>query len=443
MNVAVIGAGYVGLVTAVGLAHGGHHVTCIEHNPTRIARLRQGQMPFYEPGLEQVVIAEHERGRLVFAQELTAARGAEIVLIAVGTPARPDGSADLSQVFTVADQLAPLLVGRCVITMKSTVPVGTTRQLAERMRPNSHAELTVASNPEFLREGQALGDFLNPDRVIVGCDHPAAEAALRELYRPMVAPERVLVMDICSAELSKHAANAMLATRISFMNELSLLAERSGADIEQVRLGIGSDARIGPQFLRAGAGFGGSCFPKDLRALVEAGRVHDAPMTVVSAAWEANERQKGVVERKLARLLGRIAGKRIALWGLAFKPGTDDIRDAPAVEVAARLVAAGAVVSVYDPVAMDNARRELGDSVRYAADPYDCARSCDALVLMTEWPELCAPDFSALRAQMTGDVLIDGRNVWSSSAAAVSGFWYASVGRGTAAPAAALAVSAA
>jgi UDPglucose 6-dehydrogenase len=303
--------------------------------------------------------------------------------------------------------------------------------------------LTFASNPEFLREGQALSDFLNPDRVIVGCDHPAAEAALRELYRPMIAPERVLVMDLCSAELSKHAANAMLATRISFMNELSLLAERSGADIEQVRLGIGSDARIGPQFLRAGAGFGGSCFPKDLRALVEAGRVHDAPMTVVSAAWEANERQKGVVERKLARLLGRIAGKRIALWGLAFKPGTDDIRDAPAVEVAARLVAAGALVSVYDPVAMDNARRQLGDSVRYASEPYDCARDCDALVLMTEWPELCAPDFSALRAQMAGDVLIDGRNVWSSSAAAVSGFWYASIGRSTAAPAAALAVSAA
>jgi len=253
----------------------------------------------------------------------------------------------------------------------------------------------------------------------------------------------VLVMDVCSAELTKHAANAMLATRISFMNELSLLAERAGADIEQVRAGIGSDGRIGPQFLRAGAGFGGSCFPKDLLALVDAGRVHDAPMSVVRAAWEANQRQKHVIEQKLERLMGRIAGKRIALWGLAFKPNTDDVRDAPALEVAQRLVAAGASLTVYDPVAMPNARKNLGDSVTYAQDAYTCARGSDALVLMTEWPELCSPDFGALRSMMAGDVLVDGRNAWSASAAVHSGFWYASIGRNTSEPAAKVAHSAA
>jgi UDPglucose 6-dehydrogenase len=443
MNVAVIGAGYVGLVTAAGLAHGGHRVTCIDIDHARIEALRFGKLPFYEPGLERVVAAELTSGRLRFEGDLAAACDARVVMIAVGTPPSPDGSADLTQVFRVARQLTPLLADRCVVAMKSTVPVGTTYRVAELMRTAGNASLGFASNPEFLREGQALEDFFRPDRVVIGCNHPQTEQTMRELYQDLVARERVLVMDVCSAELTKHAANAMLATRISFMNELSLLAERAGADIEQVRAGIGSDGRIGPQFLRAGAGFGGSCFPKDLLALVDAGRVHDAPMSVVHAAWEANQRQKHVIEQKLERLMGRLAGKRIALWGLAFKPNTDDVRDAPALEVAQRLVAAGASLTVYDPVAMPNARKQLADTVTYAQDPYVCARGSDALVLMTEWPELCNPDFGALRSVMAGDVLVDGRNVWSAAAAAHSGFWYASIGRHTAEPAAKVAHSAA
>lgn len=443
MNVAVIGAGYVGLVTAAGLAHGGHRVTCIDIDAARIEALRFGKIPFYEPGLDRVVAAELASGRLRFEEDLAAAEGARVVMIAVGTPPAPDGSADLSAVFRVARSLAPILADRCVVAMKSTVPVGTTYRVAEVMRAATSVSLGFASNPEFLREGQALEDFFRPDRVVIGSSHPQTEQTMRELYQDFVARERILVMDVCSSELTKHAANAMLATRISFMNELSLLAERAGADIEQVRAGIGSDGRIGPQFLRAGAGFGGSCFPKDLLALVEAGRVHDAPMSVVRAAWEANQRQKHVIEQKLERLMGGIAGKRIALWGLAFKPNTDDVRDAPALEVAQRLVASGASLTVYDPVAMPNAKKNLGDSVSYAQDAYAAVRDSHALVLMTEWPELCAPDFAKLRALMSGDVLVDGRNVWSARAAADSGFWYASIGRNTSGPAVKIAHSAA
>jgi UDPglucose 6-dehydrogenase len=443
MNVAVIGAGYVGLVTAAGLARGGHRVTCIDIDRARIDNLRAGEMPFYEPGLDRVVAEEQACLRLRFEADLAAVRDARVVMIAVGTPPAPDGSADLSQVFGVARQLIPILGERCCVVVKSTVPVGTTFRVSELMRSAGDAGWHFASNPEFLREGQALDDFFRPDRVVIGCSHPHAEQVMRELYQDLVPRERVLVMDVCSAELTKHAANAMLATRISFMNELSLLAERSGADIEQVRAGIGSDGRIGPQFLRAGAGFGGSCFPKDLLALVNAGQVHDAPMSVVQAAWLANQRQKHVVEEKLLRLIGPLAGKHIALWGLAFKPNTDDIRDAPAIEVAQRLVAAGAKLTVYDPIAMPNAKKNLGDAVVYAADPYGCARGSDALVLMTEWPELCAPDFGQLRAVMAGDVLVDGRNVWSADAAVAQGFWYASIGRTTTQPSLKVAHSAA
>jgi UDPglucose 6-dehydrogenase len=435
MNVVVIGAGYVGLVTAAGLAHSGHRVTCIDINQDRIDDLRRGRMPFYEPGLDRVVLASCQAQRLAFSVDAEAAvRDAKVVMIAVGTPPLPDGSADLSQVFAVARQLAPALADRAVVVMKSTVPVGTTDQLAALVRARTSAQVSFASNPEFLREGQALGDFFHPDRIIIGTHHAAAEATLCELYASVVSRERILVMDVCSAELTKHAANAMLATRISFMNEMSQLAERAGADIEQIRRGIGSDERIGPRFLQAGAGFGGSCFPKDLRALMEVGRSFGVSMSVVGAAWEANQRQKHVVNEKLRALLGPLAGRRIAVWGLAFKPQTDDVRESPAVEVIERLLGDGAVVTAYDPVAMDSARRVLGDSIRYATDPYDCCTGADALVLMTEWPELCAPDVRMLRERMRGDVLIDGRNAWSGAAVANAGFWYASIGRGTAAP---------
>ncbi len=443
MNVAVLGAGYVGLVTAAGLAHGGHRVVCIDVDRAKIDSLRFGKTPFYEPGLDHVLERGLASGRLRFEEDAAAARGARVVMIAVGTPPQSSGEADLSQVYAAVESLAPVLSDHTTVVMKSTVPVGTTAEVARRMRALSAAVLSFASNPEFLREGQALDDFWRPDRVVIGCQGDAAEHALTELYRELVPADRLVFMDIASAELTKHAANAMLATRISFMNELSQLAERVGADIEQIRRGIGSDGRIGPQFLRAGAGFGGSCFPKDLRALTAAALAHDIPLAVVRAAWEANQRQKRVIEQKLRRLLGSLAGKQVALWGLAFKPGTDDVRDAPALELANRLVGEGALVSAYDPVATARARAVLGERITYATDPYACARGAHALVLMTEWPELCAPDFAVLRELMIGDVLIDGRNVWSAAAAAQSGFWYASIGRVTTSPAAASAESAA
>jgi UDPglucose 6-dehydrogenase len=432
MKIAVVGTGYVGLVTGAGFSDFGHDVTCVDIDPDRVAALRRGEIPIYEPGLEELVARNAKLGRLHFTTQITeAVPGAQIALIAVGTPSRPDGGADLQYVLDAAKQIGRAIDGYTVIVTKSTVPVGTADKVREAIAAVTKQPFAVASNPEFLKEGDAVNDFLKPARVIVGSDDPRAIEVIREVYRGVMRTgDRIQVMDIRSAELTKYAANAMLATRISFMNELARLAEVVGADIEAIRKGIGSDPRIGPKFLFAGAGFGGSCFPKDLRALVHTGREVDVHLGVVDAAERANEKQKQLLgERVIAHFGGKLGGRRVAVWGLAFKPETDDIRESPALVLAGQLRAAGAIVVGYDPAAMANVRAQLGDAIELAADPYAAAAGADALVLVTEWHELRQPDLARLKSTMRTLALFDGRNVWSPEDAIKAGFAYYGIGR--------------
>ncbi|HEX7841957.1 MAG TPA: UDP-glucose/GDP-mannose dehydrogenase family protein, partial [Kofleriaceae bacterium] len=357
---------------------------------------------------------------------------AAVVFIAVGTPPRDDGSADVDQVLEAARQIGRALDGYTVVVTKSTVPVGTTERVRAAIRAETDRPFAVASNPEFLKEGDAVADFLKPARVVIGADDPCAAEVLRTLYRDMLrTSDRVMVMDIRSAELTKYAANAMLATRISFMNELAGLAEAVGADIEEIRRGIGSDPRIGPKFLFAGAGFGGSCFPKDLHALLHTGRALGVPLAILGAVDQVNERQKHALARRVLAHFGTgtLEGRRIAVWGLAFKPQTDDIRESPALAVIAELRAAGARIAGYDPVAGPNMREALGDAIDLAEDPYAAAAGADAVILVTEWHELRQPDFGRLRRAMRTPVLFDGRNVWSADQARRAGFVYHAIGR--------------
>lgn len=431
MKIAVVGTGYVGLVTGAGFSDFGHDVTCVDIDTKRVATLTRGEVPFYEPGLHDLIKRNAGLGRLHFTTATAeAVAGAEVVFIAVGTPSGEDGSADLDHVLAAAKQIGAALTGFAVIVTKSTVPVGTAAKVRTAASSTAKHAFAVASNPEFLKEGDAVNDFLRPARVIVGAEDPQAIAVLRELYRGMLrTSDRVQVMDIASAELTKYAANAMLATRISFMNELSRLCEVVGADIEAVRKGIGSDPRIGNKFLFAGAGFGGSCFPKDLRALRHTAQGVDVPLLIVDAAERANERQKRVLgERVLAHFGASLAGKRIAIWGLAFKPETDDIRESPALVLLEQLRAAGANVVGYDPAAMDNIRTQ-GVAIELAKDAYAAATGADALVLVTEWHELRDPDLDRLKALMRTHVLVDGRNVWPMADARAAGFTYYGIGR--------------
>ena len=431
MKIAVVGTGYVGLVTGAGFSDFGHDVTCVDIDAKRVETLARGEVPFYEPGLHDLIKRNAGLERLHFTTSTTdAVAGAEIVFIAVGTPSGEDGSADLNHVLEAAKQIGAALTGFAVIVTKSTVPVGTAAKVRTAVASATTYPFAVASNPEFLKEGDAVNDFLRPARVIVGAEDPQAIAVLRELYRGMLrTSDRVQVMDIASAELTKYAANAMLATRISFMNELSRLCEVVGADIESVRKGIGSDPRIGSKFLFAGAGFGGSCFPKDLRALRHMGQTMDVPLMVVDAVERANERQKRVLgERVLAHFGGNLAGKRIAIWGLAFKPETDDIRESPALVLLEQLRAAGANVVGYDPAAMTNIKAQ-GVAIELAKDGYAAATGADALVLVTEWHELRDPDLDRLKSLMRTHVLIDGRNVWAPADARAAGFTYYGIGR--------------
>jgi UDPglucose 6-dehydrogenase len=432
MNIAVIGTGYVGLVSGAGFAEFGHTVTCVDIDAERIAALRRGEIPIHEPNLPELVRRHSANGRLRFTTQTdSTVAAARVVFIAVGTPSDGSGAADLRCVFGAARDIGRAITGFTVVVTKSTVPVGTAERVRALIARETRRPFAVVSNPEFLKEGDAVNDFMKPARIVVGADDPRAVEIMRELYRPVVRTnDRMLVMDPRSAELTKYAANAMLATRISFMNELARLAETVGADIDLIRKGVGSDPRIGPKFLFAGCGFGGSCFPKDLRALIHTGREHDVQLTVVQAVEHANERQKlALGARVIAHFGGSLAGRRICIWGLAFKPETDDIRESPALTLIAQLREAGASIAAYDPAAMPNVRALLAETVQLAHDPYAAARGADALVLVTEWHELRDPDLERLKACMKELVLFDGRNAWSPPTVREAGFTYRGIGR--------------
>jgi UDPglucose 6-dehydrogenase len=431
MRLAVIGTGYVGLVAGAGFADVGNDVVCVDRDVARIERLRRGDLPIVEPRLTELVARNTAGGRLAFTTDIGAAvPGADVIVVAVGTPQGPDGAPDLRAIDETARAIGRTLDGPAVIVIKSTVPVGTADRVRRLIAGETDLPFAMASNPEFLKEGDAVNDFMKPDRVVLGVDDERTARLLRHLYAPFVRiTDRIMVMDVRSAELTKYAANSMLAVRISFMNELALLAEKVGADIEKVRRGIGSDPRIGPRFLFAGPGFGGSCFPKDLRALAHTAREHGATVEVVEATERANQRQKRVLgDRIKAHFGGALAGRRVAVWGLTFKPETDDIREAPALTLVADLIEAGATVVGYDPAAMERVRA-LGLRLELAPDMYSAARDAHALVLVTEWKQFRAADFRRVHRLMAEPMLFDGRNIWDPELMRDLGFRYQGVGR--------------
>jgi UDPglucose 6-dehydrogenase len=439
MRITMIGTGYVGLVTGACLAEVGNDVLCLDVDARKIDILQSGGVPIHEPGLEPMIRRNVAAGRLRFTTDVDAAVGhATVQFIAVGTPPDEDGSADMQYVLQAARNIGRRMTQWTLIVDKSTVPVGT----ADRVRAEIAGELAargvdlpyaVASNPEFLKEGAAVDDFMKPDRVVIGADNERAIAILRNIYAPFQRNrERLLVMDLRSAELTKYAANAMLATRISFMNELANLAEKLGADVESVRQGIGSDPRIGWHFLYPGVGYGGSCFPKDVRALQHAARRAGTPLKVLGAVEAANDAQKKIlVDKVVARFGGDLSGRRFAVWGLSFKPNTDDMREAPSRVVIESLVQLGATISAYDPVAMDEAKRLLGDTPRltFAGNPLDACDGADALVVVTEWKEFRSPDFEMLHRRMKQPLIFDGRNLYEPDVVRSAGFEHVSIGR--------------
>lgn len=432
MNVAVVGTGYVGLVAGTCFAELGHKVVCVDNDQNKLAKLRAGKLPIYEPGLEEMVPRNVNRGRLVFTDDLAGAvKGAEVVFIAVGTPPGEDGSADLRYVLAVADAIGKALDGFKVVVMKSTVPIGTCDRIRGVIDGLTKEPFAVVSNPEFLREGVAVEDFMRPERIVVGTNDERAIDVMRRLYRPLTADgAKLLLMDVRSSEMTKYASNSMLATRISFMNEIANLCEKLGADVENVRRGMGSDSRIGPHFLKAGVGYGGSCFPKDVAALIQTARENGAEVGILRAAVETNERQKVKLVEVIKGDLGEsLVGKKIALWGLAFKPQTDDMREAPSIPLCEALVAAGAEVVAYDPEARHTAKVELGDTIVYAEDPYKGLEGADALCLVTEWKEFTAPDWERVWALMRDHFVYDGRNLWEPREVVAQGFKYRGIGR--------------
>lgn len=439
MKISIVGTGYVGLVTGACFSEMGVDVTCVDVDAAKIAGLQRGEIPIYEPGLSDLVKRNSAAGRLHFTTSLGAVGGTdgpEIVFCAVGTPPAADGSADLSHVLEVARDFGRGLQGYALLVTKSTVPVGTHRLVrdaveAEMALAGKNMPFELASNPEFLKEGAAIKDFMSPDRVVIGIESDRARALMERLYRPFLLNNfRVLFMDLASAEMAKYAANAMLATRISFINEIANLCERVGADVSAVRTAIGADARIGSKFLYPGCGYGGSCFPKDVRALILTGRENGCEMAVVSAVEEVNERQKTIVFDKLKKALGgSVAGKRIALWGLAFKPETDDMRCAPSLEVMHRLLDEDAEVCVFDPVAMDECRRRMGNAVEYAPDMYAATANADALAVLTEWKQFRLPAWPAVAALMKGKIVVDGRNIYQAADIKAAGMRLLAIGR--------------
>jgi UDPglucose 6-dehydrogenase len=440
MRIAVMGTGYVGLVTGTCLAESGHDVVCHDIDAWKIEQLRQGRIPIYEPGLAELVARNVQDGRLAFTASVAeAAAGAQLVFLAVGTPSAADGSADLSSVWSAVHMLAPVWPPEAVLAVKSTVPVGTNARVAARLRELTGRDCQVASNPEFLKEGAAIEDFMRPDRVVVGVRQAETAEPLRQVYAPYLRTEKpFLVMSPESAELTKYVANALLSTKISFINEVANLCERMGADINEVRRGIGHDSRIGFAFLFPGAGYGGSCFPKDVRALAAMAREHGVPPRLLSAVDEVNEAQKGLLFAKLAgHFRHQLPHCRIAVWGLAFKPCTDDVREAPALVLIDRLLAAGSTVRVYDPAALENVRRLYGERLEYARHLYDALDGADALAIVTEWKQFQRPDLRAMRGRMKQPVVFDGRNLYEPAVMARAGFTYYSIGRPAMAPPAA------
>jgi UDPglucose 6-dehydrogenase len=434
MQVAVIGSGYVGLVAGACLAETGNDVTCVDVNADKIARLQRNEIPIYEPGLEPMVKRNQEEGRLTFTTDIGAAvRNARVIFIAVGTPPGEDGSADLKHVLGVAREVGRYMNNPKIVVTKSTVPVGTAEKVRAAVRAETDLAFAVCSNPEFLKEGAAIEDFMKPDRVVIGVDDDEAKEVMGELYAPFTRQggNRILFMDIASAEVTKYAANAMLATRISFMNQMALFCELVGADVNQVRLGIGSDQRIGRAFLYPGPGYGGSCFPKDVKALIRTSDDLGLSLEVLKAVEEVNECQKRVVLDKTLRYLGHdLSGKIIGIWGLAFKAETDDMRESPTIPLIEGLLEAGARVQTHDPKATDSARMIFGDRVMYAADPYSAAHGADALAVMTEWLVYRNPDFERVRQLLRRPLLIDGRNLYDPERMATLGFEYHGIGRG-------------
>ncbi len=432
MHIAVIGTGYVGLVAGAGFSAFGNDVACVDVDASKIALLNEGRIPIYEPGLEELIVHNTRAKRLTFSTDVAGAiQDAEVVFIAVGTPQSKDGSADLSAVLAVAETIGKNMNNHKVVATKSTVPVGTADKVKAAIAAHTTQSFSVASNPEFLKEGDAVNDFMRPDRVVLGVSDEHAQTALSALYAPFVmVSDRILVMDPRSAELAKYAANAMLAVRISFMNDLAILAEKIGADIGLVRKAVGSDARIGNKFLFPGPGFGGSCFPKDLSALLHTAQNADHDLLVVRAAQNVNDRQKHVLFQKIEKHFGgNVRGKVVAVWGLAFKAKTDDIRESPALVLIDDLLAAGAIVHAHDPEATANVRAHYGEKVKLFDTMYSTVEGADALALVTEWREFRLPDFPRMKRIMKEAAIFDGRNIWSPKELRSLGFHYSGIGR--------------
>ena len=435
MNIAIVGTGYVGLVSGTCFAEMGAHVTCVDVDAQKVQKLKDGIMPIYEPGLEELVKRNVGFERLKFTTDLTEVLDdVEVVFSAVGTPPDEDGSADLKYVLAVARQFGQNINKYTILVTKSTVPVGTAKKVkaaiqAELDKRGVDVPFDVASNPEFLKEGAAIKDFMSPDRVVVGTESEKAKEVMTRLYRPLMLQNfRVIFMDIPSAEMTKYAANAMLATRISFMNDIANLCERVGANVDSVRKGIGTDTRIGSKFLYAGCGYGGSCFPKDVKALVHTGLDNDYHMEVIEAVERVNEKQKSIVYDKIIKMAGPVKGKTIAIIGLSFKPETDDMREAPALVVIGKLLADGATVRVFDPIAMDECKRRIGDSVTYCRNMYDAADGADVFALMTEWRQFRMPSWNVIKKVMTGNIVVDGRNIYDRQELEENGFIYTRIG---------------
>ena len=432
MKITVIGTGYVGLVTGTCFAETGNKVTCVDIDKAKVDKLSSGQITIYEPGLEKIFLRNTKEGRLVFTTNLEEVlEASEIIFLALPTPPGADGSADLKYVLGVADQMGKLMKGYKVVVNKSTVPVGTADKVREAIAKNYKGEFDVVSNPEFLREGVAVDDFMKPDRVVIGTKSEQAKKVMTELYAPFVRQGNPLIfMDERSSELTKYAANSFLATKISFMNEIAQLCERMGADVDMVRRGIGSDDRIGKRFLFPGIGYGGSCFPKDVQALVKSSNEVNYDFEILKAVEKVNALQKLHLVNKINTYFKNdLQGKKIALWGLAFKPNTDDIRDAPAIDMINALTAAGATITAYDPEAMPNVQNKIGDKIKYASNQYEALAGADILVIATEWSEFRTPDFEIIEKELPSKVIFDGRNLFDVAKMKEMGYHYESIGR--------------